>query len=343
MPTVIEAAAAHRAALAADEAAAFARMLEAYGRVWGNVSVELGRITAALDAARAAGEDVSPLWLYRQDRLTNLRAAVEREVTRFAAGANRETLISQLAAVSAAGAHAAELTTVALASSAPGAVADFAEVSTAALDALIGHLADGSPLRRLFAGLPGDAGDRAQEALIRGVSRGLGPRAIATEVRHAMGGNLARAMTITRTETLRAYREASRLSFEANSDVVRAWRWTAARDLRTCGVCWAMDGTTFDTAEPMGTHPNCRCAMVPVTKTWRELGAPGSAERGGAPPTGPAAFARLSPSQQDAVLGKAKGAAYRDGRLALSDLVGVGESPAWGTTRHELSLADALG
>lgn len=342
MPALADVAAAHRAALAADEAEAFARMLAAYGRVWANVSLELGRITSALEAAHAAGEDVSPSWLYRQDRLADLRASIEREVTRFARGANTETLAAQRSAVAAAEAHALELTGAALATSAPGAVADFAVASTAPLDALIGHLADGSPLRRLFAGLPGDAAERAQEALIRAVSRGLGPRAIATEVRHAMGGNLARALTITRTETLRAYREASRLTFEENRDVVKAWRWTAARDLRTCGVCWAMDGTEFDTAEPMGTHPNCRCAMVPVTKTWAELGAPGPTDRDPAPSTGQQAFARLTPAQQDAVLGKAKGAAYRDGLLELADLVGVTESPSWGTTRHELSLAAAL-
>lgn len=250
MPTVAEVAAAHRASLAAGEAESFGRMIDAYGRAWQNISLELGRITGAIDAATAAGEPVSPAWLHQQDRLTNLRAAVRTEVGRFAAVANNETQLAQAAAILTAPAHVVEI------AEAAGAVGDFAAVSTEALDALVGHLADGSPLRRLFAALPGDGAQRAEEALIRGVSRGLSPRALVRDVRHVLGGNLARALTIARTETNRAYRSASQLTMEANADVLDGWRWTCARQLRTCAMCWAMDGTVHPVTATLDSHPN---------------------------------------------------------------------------------------
>ncbi len=62
-------------------------------------------------------------------------------------------------------------------------------------------------------------------------------------IRGRLGGNLVRALRISRTEMLRAYREATRRNYQANGDIVAGWRWLCAKQARTCAACLAMDGT----------------------------------------------------------------------------------------------------
>lgn len=96
-------------------------------------------------------------------------------------------------------------------------------------------------------------------------------------------------------------------------------------------ACWALHGQVFDTDEPMGTHPVCRRAMMPVTRNL------------GPPPSGPDEFARLDPVTQREILGPAAHRAYEAGDLDLADLVRTRTSPQWVITRSRGSLVDAVG
>src|SRR5690606_17046295 len=59
----------------------------------------------------------------------------------------------------------------------------------------------------------------------------------------------------------------------ANSDVLAGWVWQASLDRRCCPSCWAMHGRVFAADEPgPWDHPQGRCARIPKTRTWRELG-----------------------------------------------------------------------
>ncbi len=66
-------------------------------------------------------------------------------------------------------------------------------------------------------------------------------------------------------------------------DVIDHWEFVATLDELTCEECAALDGTTMsadqfgnaiELTEAVDVHPNCRCVMVPVTKSWEELGFP---------------------------------------------------------------------
>lgn len=107
--------------------------------------------------------------------------------------------------------------------------------------------------------------------------------------------------------------------------------------VHNCAVCWAMHGSAHDLDESFASHYNCRCGMVPKTRTWRELGFD-IAEV--VPPieAGPARFARLSAADQRAILGPTKHAAYAAGRLTLADVVGERHDPIWGLMRYERSF-----
>jgi hypothetical protein len=53
-------------------------------------------------------------------------------------------------------------------------------------------------------------------------------------------------------------------------------------------------------------------------------------------------FARLTPAERQAILGKAKAEAFEAGRIGLPDLVKVRRSRKWGTTRTVAPLKEAL-
>jgi SPP1 gp7 family putative phage head morphogenesis protein len=141
----------------------------------------------------------------------------------------------------------------------------------AAIANIVGVTQAGSPLADLFNGFGEEAANGAAKALIRGVSMGSNPRAIARDVEDALGVSRARALTVCRTESLRAYRSANQLVFQQNSSVVKQWRWTSARNVNTCPACLAMDGSLHDLDEDMGSHPNCRCTMSPVTADLSDI------------------------------------------------------------------------
>jgi hypothetical protein len=106
-------------------------------------------------------------------------------------------------------------------------------------------------------------------------------------------------------------------------------------------MCWAMSGTRFPTERTLDTHPGCRCALVPITRSWRDLGFDIPDRR---PPVleGPAVFADLPASMQRQILGPAKHQAYTDGLITLHDLVLPTRSQRWGPGRRERSLRSAL-
>lgn len=175
------------------------------------------------------------------------------------------------------------------------------------------------------------------DALVQGMLMGQNPREVARELRRALGVALSRALTIARTETLRAHREATRASYQANDDLVSGWTWHSAADERTCGSCWAMHGTEHTLEEKLDDHPNGRCAMVPIirgvafeVRAGRDL------------------FAELASNTQIKILGPAKWAAWKDGKVTLDEhpltgIVGRRHDPVWGSMRYERSLREILG
>ena len=197
--------------------------------------------------------------------------------------------------------------------------------------------------RALFDSFGLDASANDPPELLIGLALGQNPRVVARRITEALGGYRRRAELIARTEMLRAWREASRASYLANSDVLKGWVWHSAADERTCVMCWAMHGSEHALDEHLDDHPRGRCAMVPLTKTWAELGFAGIPETRAEVESGESLFARLSEEQQRAILGNAAFEAYRAGAVKLGDFVGRKSDPRWGTMRYTRSLRQILG
>lgn len=340
---IFEIAGRFRRELLRRERAAASEMVRYYGDVWRRIREQVDDLSRKIREAREAGEDVSPAWLFQQRRLESLRAQVEAELRNFARFTEQRILEQQAEAVAAAQEHAEQLALAGLGELPEGVQVRWERLPNEAVQDLVGFLQNGSPLRSLLDELPDEAGQAVGDALVRGVALGLNPREVARQVRREMGMSLARALRIARTETLRAYREATRRSFQANSHVVKGWIWHSALDRRTCAMCWAMHGTKHRLDERLDDHPNGRCAMIPITATWAELGFKGVPETRLEVEPGAEVFARQPEEVQRAVLGNAAYEAYRAGAVSLQDFVGRRRSREWGTTRYGRSLREILG
>lgn len=323
----------HRRELLRLERGAASEMVRVYGGIWQRLQRELNSLLEEYNAALEANGEISPSWVYEHDRLHNLQRQVEAELRRFADYAEARIVANERAAVQAAGQHFQEV--LAASSSRPGVVARWDRLPTPAIEDLVGFTANGSPLRTLLDELGLAASEAVRSGLIEGLALGQNPREIARRIRGEFGGDLVRALRISRTETLRSYREATRRNYQANSDIIAGWRWLCAKQPRTCAMCLAMDGSFHTLDEHLDDHPNGRCAMVPVLKG--EEGAPPVWE------TGSEWLDKQPEAVQRKVLGNAGYEAYKAGAVTLTDFVGQRKSREWGTTRYAKSLKEIVG
>jgi SPP1 gp7 family putative phage head morphogenesis protein len=355
VPDLYQQAQGFREELLRGERRASADMVRAYGEVYRRLTVEVDRVRARIAELRASGGEVSPSLVYREARLATLEIQVREQIGEFAQRA--EVIVGGAIerATELGRTHAGELIDTVLP---PGvavgptldpanpltgagiAAAEATPLATGAVEQIVAITQRTAPVGQLLATLGPEAAQAVTDALISGVTQGRNPRVIASDVRKALGGNLTRAMTIARTEVMRSYREASRATYLGAADVLDGWVWTADLSKRTCSACWAQHGTLHPLTEIMATHPRCRCTMVPKTKPWRELGAGSTPEAVTIEP-GPAIFRRLPATDQRAILGEAKYAAYRAKEITLPDLVATRYSPTWGPSSGEAGLAAA--
>jgi SPP1 gp7 family putative phage head morphogenesis protein len=306
------------------------------------IDLEVQALLSKMEAARLAGIDPSPAWLYQERRLAALTDAIGDQVADWARTA--EPAIRDLAYAAAAQASqgAKELAREAARVDLPGVEASFTDLAPENMATILGHLAPGGPLRDLLVSLGPETAEAAAQTLLQGVLLGKGSDWIAKGLGQALDIPRWRAETIARTEALRAYRETSRETYK-KSNVVGQWEWNAALDRRTCPACVALHGSLFSLDEQLDGHPRCRCAMVPVTKTWAELGMdPALDEMNPRVPTetGPEWLKRQTPQTQRAVLGPGKYDLYANGKADLPDFVARTHNDRWGTMRRERSLKE---
>lgn len=242
------------------ERSAASDMVRAYGASWQRVEARVTQLWQEVQALREAGEAVPPVRLMQLDRYLRLQDEITAELRRFVQYADGSVTATQLAAVDMAQQHAPRLIG-AVASDAELAgleqFVDFAHTPTQAVEALVGFARGNTPLGVLLDAIPNQVNGTVRDTLIAGLALGQNPRETARQVRRAFGTGLARALNISRTETLRAYREATRLEYQANDDILEGWIWSCALDRRSCPVCWAMHGRVFKLQRQMPAHPSC--------------------------------------------------------------------------------------
>jgi len=336
-----------RALLRRDKDAA-TEMVRRYGGIWQRIKVELAALEKEIALARKNGEAIDLAWLLRERRLERLQVQVASEMRGFAAYADTAIAQQQIEAAMLADAHALTLVETAAAPLAAKIAGVWDHLAAGAIQEIVGATRDGTPLRGILDRVGAEASAAAQDALIQGVALGQSPRETARGVRRAMGKGLSNALRISRTETLRAYREATRVVWQQNDQFVKGWQWRAACDGRTCAMCWAMHGTIHRMDERLDDHPNGRCQMMPVLRSWDEIGKALGVDMSGMSEdeveqvVGSELFEKAGDDVQRRVLGTGYDA-WKSGKVTLQDFVGRKRSQKWGTMRYAKSVRAILG
>lgn len=253
------------------------------------------------------------------DRIQHLEASEHAIAQRITDAANKSTARLTAEAermVAIAGGHQEAMIATQLP---PGAGISFTRPDPDALEAIVRRTTQQITVRNYY--LSADATKAMQSALRLGVSGGQNPTEVAQRmvdaVDGAFHGGIGRATVIARTEMLDANREAALETRKANNDILECWEWWAQLDSsRTCISCIAQHGTRHPVDEPGPLdHHQGRCAAMPATKTWRELGFDIDEPEELKTQTGVEWFNSLDEKQQQNILGPKRYEAWKDGRF----------------------------
>lgn len=210
-------------------------------------------------------------------------------------------------------------------------VVQFGRVDANAIGAIVERTAE--QVTALTKPLSKQATEAMKQALVRGVIVGDNPRTTArrmlTQVEGAFNGGLTRALTIARTESLDAYRSGAAATHFGNEDTLAGWIWLAQLDTRTCPSCWAQHGRLHELSETgPNDHQQGRCARLPKTKTWKQLGF-NIAEPPDLLPDAQAVFSKLSEKDQLAIMGPVRLHALQTGAIGWADLSQLRQTKGW--------------
>jgi len=211
-------------------------------------------------ARKAAGQTISEGALYRMDRYKALHLQVERELDNYTNQYALPFIEAEQQYYGEMGIRGAWDSLMAQ-TGAGGINLGWNRLPVEAIENMVGLAGDGSPLRALLAKAYPDAMDGIIKQLIQSTALGINPRQTAYNMARGMDMGLDRALTIARTEQLRAFRMASTAQYR-ESGIVKGFKRLATHDTRTCLACLMSDGEVFDSAEELSDHPNGRC-LVP--------------------------------------------------------------------------------
>lgn len=324
----------HFRSLRTKREASTARALQdAFARARDGLQQQLDGMVAWLDA-----NPDPPLWrVLAEARTRNLLMQAEALFNQYSREVGDTIHREQAVAVAQAQSDAKTLIEKGLGTPPVGVGTPFVALPQQAIGQLTATLQPGAPVRRLLDEFGGDAASIVESELITGIVAGHSPRQTARAISDALGGQYDRALLITRTETLRAYRGAQLEVYRANQHLLNGWRWNAALDQRTCAVCIGLHGRLFQTDEPMRPHPACRCSVIPETKSWHDLGYD-VPEPARIIDTGPDWFARQPAAIQREVLGPEVYPSYASGEVELEDFIQLNRSNTWGSSYVRGSL-----
>lgn len=346
MPDIWEMAERFRQDLLRREATATIAIAQSYGEVALSMEARLNHILDRILIKRQRGETVSPALPFQEGRIELLLDQTFREMDKWGGLAAAEATSAQEYNLERVDHDTERLTRAAFGDAPPTAVdavmGNWVHLPIHALEAYAGRASDGTPLDDLYRSIAGDTRDTLRQTIANGVAFGLGPREVAREIRDNFGTGLNRALLISRTEMIGAYREGTRQAYQENTDVVQGWIWSAQLDERTCPACWAMNGTYQDTDAMLDGHPGCRCALVPATQPWEVLGFVDIPDTSPDVPDGEEVFATKSESFQRRVLGNKGYELYASKQATLADFIGRKSDPRWGTMRYTRSVKQIL-
>ena len=319
-----------------------AELVQAYGPIWQRIEGDLISI-----AQEAVDKQLSFAQVQKLTRLQSLQRQLAGEMAEYAGIANGHISAAQRSALALAQEGTRGVVNAAL----PAGIdtnllgqigIQWNQFPAGAFESFVGIAGDGAPLSNLLAPLGAQAQAGIIQGLAEGIALGKNPRETARIIRNRFGMPLSQSLNISRTETLRAFRESTRAQYAANSDVVKGYRRLAKHDSDTCMACLARDGTFYRLDEPLNEHPSGRCALVPEVLNYADLGLdiPEDTRR---EETGKEWFNAQPTKTQRKMMGAAKFDAWQDAKFTLDDIPKVTTDRTWGDSATPKSLKELVG
>ena len=338
-PEVLQVTEQYRAALRAREAQAVRQLAIAYAQVARQLAIETVKLSAKVEKMRAAGLEVSAWRIAEMERYREVMAQVEQQLV--ALGAEGARMIDDLRREAVlTGVDMAEAQVLALIP--PSVSISFNRLSIAAIETMTGFLAQGAPLARLLEELGSVIARQIGDLLLNGLALGWNPRVVARLIRRQTGMALTRALRIARTEQLRAWRISSIQGYRDQGSLIKGYRRHAQADDRTCIACLLLDGTFYELQENFTDHIQGRCAILPVTRSWQELGFAGIPDTNPEWQAGRDWFLEQNEGVQQGIIGAPLYTAWQDRRISLDDMMTLHSSAIWGDAWGQASLQQAL-
>lgn len=137
---------------------------------------------------------------------------------------------------------------------------------------------------------------------------------------------------VCRTAINHVSNQAAQAVFSANADLIKGVRWTSTLDARTTPICQSRDGVVFPLKEGPRppAHVACRSFIVPITKSFREMGIDldeipegKRASMSGEVPadTTYGEWLRKNPAHAKEALGATRAKLFIDGKMDVGDFV----------------------
>ncbi len=141
----------------------------------------------------------------------------------------------------------------------------------------------GRPLPDLFKGITTQTAERFMQQVNIGLAQGESYYHIVRRIRGTQAAGFTDGIlnesrrnieTVVRTSVAEACQKARSELFAENEDVIKGEQLVATLDGRTTEICMGYDGKVYPVGEGPRPpfHYNCRTQVVPVLKSWKELG-----------------------------------------------------------------------
>lgn len=313
---LVELARANKAAILAEEEDAMYEMARRWLQIEKVIEDDLEFLAMKAAQMKADGQTVNQAILLREERMQRLLWQVRSETGKYATWA--EELISKYQGIFAEQGLEFAAAGILAGLNEYGMSIGFGRLNVDAIEAMIGFAGDGSPLEKYLREIHGKATDGILDKLVEGVAQGLNPQKIAANMADGFAGGLQQAMNTARTETLRAYRTATLMQYDASGLVV-GYKRVSARDADVCAGCLFTDGQFYDDLSAFDEHNQGRCTLVPVLKDLPEPTWESSEDW----------FAGQPESVQAQILGGGRFEAWKNG-TPLEAMVKRVDHPIWG-------------
>lgn len=326
--------------LRALEEKAMKQMERAYIASFSSVLNELNRLDIQINKMIADGKPDVEIYREMQDFYEKKLNAIENKIETFNKDAIDITKDLQQQSVKVGTDYSKDNLQAALGKPPAGFTYEINVIDAGAMEQFVGFSSNGSPLNDLFQKIVVDYGNDITNTLSNGILQGQNPSKIAREIKKLTGMPLYRANTIARTESHRAARAATVENYSKNTDLISGYVRLATGDARTCPACFALHGTVYKLNQILPTHPNCRCIIVPKTKTWAEITGDNTIEEvSDKIPSAAQLFDRLSEKDKKRVLGPERYNLWKEGK-PLDTFVAIKQDADWGPTTIIKPLRD---